>query len=115
LWHIEQGPRFAAFREVSERGPLVPGTGLPGRVVATAKPYWIASLAEEEEIWSERTRAAGQAGLRSAFGFPVLVENRIAGILEFFSLQSAQADEEFLTVMGSIGAQLGQVMLRQRA
>ncbi len=115
LWHLEEGPRFAAFREVSERGPIAAGTGLPGRVVATGKPYWIASLAEEEEIWSDRTRAAGQAGLRSAFGFPVLVEEKIRGVLEFFSLQTAPPDQEFLTIMGHIGSQLGQVILRQRA
>ena len=115
LWRLEEGPRFAAFREVSERGPIAAGTGLPGRVVATGKPYWIASLAEEEEIWSDRTRAAGQAGLRSAFGFPVLVENQIMGVLEFFSLQTAPPDEEFLTIMESLGSQLGQVILRQRA
>jgi PAS domain S-box-containing protein len=114
MWHLEDEGRYSAFRAVSERSSFVPGTGLPGCVLASQKPQWITSLAEEE-IWSERTRAAGQAGLLSAFAFPVLVEEKIRGVLEFFSPQIAPPDQEFLTIMGHIGSQLGQVILRQRA
>ena len=56
-----------------------------------------------------------QAGLRSGFGFPVLVDEKIVGILEFFSLHTAQPDEELLAILGHIGSQLGQVIKRQRA
>ena len=114
LWHIEEDDRFAAFREASDRCCFAPGTGLPGCVLASGKPQWIVNLADEEPL-SERTRAAVQAGLRSGFGFPVVVEEKIIGVLEFFSLQTVQPDEEFLTMMGHIGSQLGQVIIRQRA
>jgi signal transduction histidine kinase/CheY-like chemotaxis protein len=43
------------------------------------------------------------------------VEEKTEGILEFFSLQTVPPDEEFLKVMGNIGSQLGQVIIRQRA
>jgi PAS domain S-box-containing protein len=114
IWHFEKDGRFAAFRESRDRGRLIAGAGLPGRVLASGKPQWIVNLADEEPL-TEPTRAAGEAGLRSGFGFPVLVEERVMGVLEFFSLQIVQPDEEFLAMMGHIGSQLGQVIIRQRA
>jgi PAS domain S-box-containing protein len=114
LWHVEQPARFAAFREASERCRLVPGSGLPGCVLESGKPRWIVNLAEQEPE-SERIRAGGQAGLRSGFGFPVLVNEKVMGVLEFFSIEAALPDEELLTMLGHIGSQLGQVIIRQRA
>src|SRR6202030_2950894 len=86
----------------------------PGCVLASGEPEWIVDLAGEEPL-PERTRAAVEAGLRSGFGFPIVVDEKIVGVLEFFSLQTEQRDEEFLTIMGHIGSQLGQVIIRQRA
>ena len=56
-----------------------------------------------------------RAGLRSGFGFPILVDGKIVGVLEFFSLQTVQPDDDLMVVMGHIGSQLGQVIVRQRA
>ncbi len=113
FWQAEEDGRFDVFREASDRCRFAPGTGLPGSVLTSGKPQWIVNLAGEEPL-SERTRAAVQAGLRSGFGFPVLVEEKIIGVLEFFSRQTVQADEELLTIMSHIGSQLGQVIIRQR-
>jgi PAS domain S-box-containing protein len=114
LWHLEKQGRFAAFREVSERRRAEPGTALPGCVLNSGTPQWIVNLADQEP-GSERTRAAAEAGLRSGFGFPVLVEEEILGVLEFFSLETAQPDEQLLAILGHLGSQLGQVIVRQRA
>jgi PAS domain S-box-containing protein len=114
IWRVEDEDRFAAFRAASEGCRFAHGNRLPGWVPACGKPQWVVNLADEDPL-SERTRAAVQAGLRSGFGFPVMVEGKILVILEFFSLQTMQPDEDFLTMMGHIGAQLGQVIVRQRA
>jgi PAS domain S-box-containing protein len=113
LWHDEDS-HFAAFREVSDRCLAATGTGLPGCVLASGKPEWIVDLAGEQPA-SERTSAAVAAGLRSGFGFPVLAQESVAGVLEFFSEQAVQPDDEFITVMGLIGSQLALVIIRQRA
>jgi PAS domain S-box-containing protein len=114
IWHVEDEARFAAFRAASDHCRFARETGLPGCVLASGKPQWIVNLADEEPL-SERTRAARQAGLRSGFGFPVMLEEKIFAVLEFFSLEVAQPDEQFLTMMETIGSQLGQVIRRQRA
>ncbi len=114
IWHIEDADRFAAFRAASDLSHLIAGPGLPGCVLASGKPCWIVHL-EDETPLSARTAAAIEGGLQSGFGFPILVEEKIIGILEFFSLHTVETDEEFLTVLGHIGSQLGQVIIRQRA
>lgn len=114
LWHIQEEGRFAAFREASNGCCFALETGLPGGVLASAKPHWIVNLADEKPP-SERTHAATEAGLRSGFGFPILVDEKIIAVLEFFSLETVQPDKELLAIMGRIGSQLGRVIIRQRA
>jgi len=113
IWRQDDAGRFAAFRETSDGPALVPGMGLPGRVLLSGKPEWIVDLGDVEVF--PRAAAARSAGLRSGFAFPVAVKDEIVGIGEFFSLQTVQADEELLAIMVQIGSQLGQVIIRQRA
>lgn len=114
IWHLQDPERFAAFREAADRDRILERKGLPGLVLATGLPQWVVSLADEQPM-SERTRVAVEAGLRSGFAFPVIVEEEVIGILEFFSQHTVQPDEEFLNILGNIGSQLGQVIKRQRA
>ena len=114
IWQIEEEDHFAGFREVTDRFSAADWTGLPGRILATRNPQWIVNLADEDPL-SERTRAAAEAGLRTGFGFPVVVEESIIGILEFFSQHTVQPDEDLLNMVEHIGSQLGQVIKRQRA
>ncbi len=114
FWQSEDNGRFDVFREASDRCRFAPETGLPGSVLTSGKPQWIVNLADEEPP-SERTRAAVQAGLQSGFGFAVMVDETIIGVLEFFSHQTVQPDEPLLNIMAHIGSQLGQVIIRQHA
>ncbi|MDP8990748.1 MAG: response regulator [Acidobacteriota bacterium] len=114
LWHLQDDARFAAFRKVTDNTAAAPGRGLPGRILSSGKPQWIVNLADETPL-SERTRAAVEAGLHSGFGFPIVVDEQIIGILEFFSLYTVPPDEELLNMLEHIGSQLGQVIIRQRA
>ena len=114
IWQVQDGERFAKFREVTGHAPVASGIGLSGCILASGTPQWILNLADEAPL-SVRTRAAVDAGLRSGFGFPIVVDEKIIGILEFFSLYTVAPDEELLGMLGHIGAQLGQVVKRQRA
>ena len=113
FWHIE-GAGFTALREASNYCAVSLTTGLPGAVLASRRAEWIVNIADEE-LSSARARAASEAGLKSAFGFPVFVQQNIIAVLEFFSPQAVPPDQELLTMMEHIGTQLGQVVIRQRA
>jgi PAS domain S-box-containing protein len=112
IWHADESDRFAALREASDDHPFTE-TGLASRVLASGKPEWIVNLTESEVL--VRAEAAAQAGLQSGFAFPILVEDKVIGVLEFFSLQTAQPDHQLLKMMEHVGIQLGQVIIRERA
>lgn len=113
LWHIERDERFAALCDATQSTRLYSGMGVPGRVVKSGKPAWIRDLLVESEFTEKM--AAADLGVRGAFGFPVLVQGEVVAVLEFFSHQVEEPDEELLSVMSNVGAQLGQVVERTRA
>jgi NO-binding membrane sensor protein with MHYT domain/signal transduction histidine kinase len=111
LWHIENEERFVALCDATQSTRLYSGMGVPGRVVRSKKPAWIRDLLLEDES----PRAAADLDVRGAFGFPVLVQGEVVAVLEFFSHKVEEPDEELLSVMSNVGAQLGQVVERTRA
>jgi PAS domain S-box-containing protein len=114
FWHFEEHGCFESFHRASDRCQTAHLAELPSAVLASRKAAWIVDLANID-VLSERMRAAAQAGLHSGFGFPVLVENKIIAVLEFFSPTAVPPDDDLLSVMEQIGTQLGQVVIRQRA
>jgi PAS domain S-box-containing protein len=92
---------------------FVKGRGLPGRIWESAKPVWIRNLKKDRNF--VRAPYAGRSGLRSGFGFPILLGNEVLGVIEFFSQEIRQPDLELLEMIGSVGSQIGQFQERKRA
>ena len=74
---------LGTFIAESRKNELLPGEGLPGKVFSTSEAAWIPDLSQDE--YFKRNPIIAKAGLKSAFGFPVLVGNDAIAILEFFS------------------------------
>ncbi|WP_426051845.1 ATP-binding protein [Brevundimonas sp. SL161] len=110
LWWALDEPEFC---EISERSTFPAGVGLPGRVMADKAPIWVTDATVEATFL--RAEAAKRCGLRAAFGFPVLVGEEVAVVLEFCSYKVEKPDESMLRIMTQIGAQLGRVIERDRA
>ena len=113
VWYLGETDRFDVFRRVSEETAFDLSVGFPGRVWATAAPAWIADLSADESF--ARIDAATAVGLRSAFAFPILIKQEVAGVLEFFSTRHEPIDDQLLGAMAQIGKQLGLVIERTRA
>jgi predicted signal transduction protein with EAL and GGDEF domain len=113
LWNEHRASRFDAFCRSSEERQFTAGVGLPGCVLMSAAPKWLrhGDLAQAS---FPRALIAEQAGLRSAFAFPVLVGHEVAVVLEFFSLQELEPDDALLKLMLQVGTQLGRVVERRR-
>jgi PAS domain S-box-containing protein len=97
-------PEVAAFATATRKLVLDFGEGLPGRVQASGEPAWIADV-EADENFPRRTLAV-EAGLRSAFAFPLAG----GGTLEFLTTAGATPDLDLLATLTSLGRRIGHWM-----
>lgn len=116
LRHVESwsasGLSAGDFEVASRNSPMEPGMGLPGRVWKSGAASWILDVGQDANF--PRAAAAARVGLRSAFGFPILLEAEVLGVLEFFSRQKRQPDDDLLRTLSVIGSQIGQFTERKR-
>lgn len=105
--------KAAAFLAGTRARTFEPGIGLPGRIWSSRAPAWVPDVLRDTNF--PRAPFAAKEGLHGAFGFPIALGGEILGVVEFFSHEIRQPDEELLRLMGSIGSQVGQFIDRQRA
>lgn len=113
IWYIESPETFKVFKKITEQTTFEMGIGLPGRVLKSKKPVWIRDVTKDKNC--TRAKLGEYIDLRGAFGFPVIVENKVAAVLEFFTREVKAPDDTLLETMAQIGIQLGNVIERQRA
>jgi adenylate cyclase len=100
------------FKAITWQTTYHSGVGLPGRIWARRSPYWIKDIADDHDF--KRSKAAVAVGLQAAFGFPILDENQILGVMIFFSREAQPKDVELLQMMLSIGSQIAQFIKRKQ-
>ncbi len=101
------------FDQLTRNSAFKKGVGLPGRVWETSKPLWIDNVVRDENF--PRSPLALREGLRGAFGFPILIGTEVWGIIEFFSPEIREPDDELMNLAAGIGGQIGQFTQRKRA
>jgi PAS domain S-box-containing protein len=112
-WYLKDAQRFATFRTITEAVRLAPGVGLPGRVMASQKPAWIADMILSASTF--RTRVIQDLGIRAGFALPVILGDDVAAVLEFFATEAIAPDAALLDILHHVGTQLGRVVERMRA
>ena len=113
LWYLEDDSRFGPFRVWTEKLGAVAKDELACQVLVSGKPSWLSNLSHDRPL--ARAEVARQLHIQSAFAFPVLSQQKSVAVMEFFSTQQQELEEDFLEVMAHIGAQLGRVFERARA
>ncbi len=102
-----------AFIEATWNAVFKPDVGLPGRIWSSGQPAWIANLSTDDNF--VRAEAAAAVGFHSAFGFPIMVGKDVEGVVELFSLQTREPDEQLLNMVADIGLKIGQFGERAKA
>ena len=110
VYYPHDPDRFRRFREATLTMRFPRGDGLPGRVFASGQPEWSTDL--RRDLAERRAVMAQELGIRTAIAFPILVRERVAGVLEFFSDQVIPPDERLPAVMAGVGIQVGRVLER---
>jgi PAS domain S-box-containing protein len=112
LWH-KASIEVPEFERASRECTFAPGLGLPGRVWSSLEPKYIPDVVLDENF--PRGPIAEREGLHAAFGFPILLGGEALGVIEFFSREIRQPDQELLNMLATIGSQIGQFIERKRA
>ncbi len=86
------------------------GTGLPGRVWASTKPAWIEDVTNDSNF--PRSFVAKEAGVHSGFGFPIISGEKFWGVMEVFTTDRSDPDEDMNNLLNNMGSQIGQFMQR---
>src|SRR5439155_2311970 len=101
------------FEAVCRQSTFEKGIGLPGRVWANLRPAWIPDVTSDNNF--PRAPIATAEGLHAAFAFPILFDEEFLGVMEFFSDEIREPDEDLLANFSGIGSQIGQFIERKHA
>lgn len=112
IWHFPYLD-ISEFIDAKKRMHLARGEGFPGRVWQAVSPLWIANVAEEPTL--ARFSIFQKVGLHAAIGFPIMDNQEIVGVLEFFSQQIKEPDSDLVTLMSNLGSQISQYVHRRAA
>ena len=104
-------PEFDAHQPRRRRSRAA--IGLPGRVWASGEPAWIPDVVQDRNF--PRAAIAAREGLHAAFGFPVLLRGEVLSVMEFFSREIRPPDESLLSMLRTVGNQIGMFIDRRRA
>lgn len=97
----------AAFVERGGGARFRPGEGLPGRVIAGARPIWLRADAATNESFAPP--------FATALGFPIMARNQVDAAITCFSRERQAEDPALLDMLAGIGRQLGEFRRRTEA
>ena len=127
LWNVDRGERclrcvatwhpptlpFDEFAAASRSTTFTAGIGLPGRVWSAGQPAWIPDVVRDSNF--PRSASTNRVGLHAAFGFPLLNDREVLTVMEFFSREIRQPDEDLLAMLATVGRQVGLFVDAKRA
>jgi two-component system, cell cycle sensor histidine kinase and response regulator CckA len=112
IWH-QPSVDAVEFSRVTMQDNFTHGLGLPGRVWAAGQPAWILDVMQDSNF--PRAPFARQANFHGAFAFPIMINEKVLGVMEFFSHEIRSPDEDLRQVFATAGSQLAQFFERKRA
>jgi hypothetical protein len=97
---IESGTAGQEFRDVTLTASFAEGVGLSGRAWRARDLVFVPDLAEVTDC--VRAPAAQRAGVRSGVCFPITVEGRLLGTMDFFTTESIDLPESRASALRNV-------------
>lgn len=114
IWQLNNPEQFASFRKVTEQTVIRPGEAFVSRAFATGKPVWVEDVTQHPAY--SRAGIPGQnIGVRAGIALPVIALGQVVSVLEFYSDQVIEQDDELMLSLVHIGTQLSRVFERKQA
>ncbi len=99
------------LRTVSLELRFARGEGLPGRVWVCREAIWLPDVVAEATC--PRAATAHKVGIQAALAVPVLADERVLAVLEFFLGDTHSEDERTVNLVRGVATQLGSVIQRK--
>jgi len=99
--------------QVTERTSFKHGVGLLGKAFASGKSEWIVDVTKDINFL--RSQSAADNGIKAGFAAPKLVGEDVVAVMEFFSEETFEPDQDLLSVLENISTQYGRVIERKKA
>ena len=101
------------FAAITWLTTLQVGNGLAGKIWENISPLWCEDIANDDIC--PRFKQVEETELHATFGFPILNDNQILGVMIFFCREVVFKDEDLQQMMVSIGSQIAQFLQRKQA
>ncbi len=112
-WY-SKGMGFDALIEASKNINFPPAEGLPGRVWESKRPEWIKDVTIDGSVFL-RAPAAAEAGIKAAFGVPIVSGEKVLAVLVFFMSEPKKEDKDLVRFVEAVAAHLGTIARRKLA
>lgn len=107
-------PALELFRTESSSVTFAFDEGLPGRVYSSQSPEWIPDASDEPLDVFHRAELAADAGVRAAFGVPVMAGDRVVAVLAFFLTERRAVDDPLAQDISAVASSLGGLVERKQ-
>lgn len=113
IWYCSNNTRFKNLIEETKNFTFKPNVGLPGKALANRTSIYIKDVNAGNEFL--RLKKTDKITIRSAFATPILVNNKVVAIMEFFHYEEIAEYQSILDIAKQIGIELGYVIGRKKA
>lgn len=107
LWYLDSSinPKdIENFVNLSEKTTFASGQGMVGKVLESKAPVTIADVTALAGFM--RAEAAKKNNVKGCFAFPIVYKDEVKIVLEFFSHECAELDDDTLKILEFAGKQL---------
>lgn len=111
-WQHEDSQGLQEFTKMSKDCCFKYGEGLPGRIWKNKQAEWIENVSLDPNF--PRYKSAQTSGLRSGFAYPLIYENKVLGVMEFFMRRYFKPSKTLLQSLNNIINQIGIFITRER-
>ncbi len=109
-FQVESGSVNEEFRRVTLESTFAEGVGLSGRAWKARDLIFTRDIGEMKDC--SRAPVAKRAGVKSGICFPILVEGKVAGTMDFFSLETLTLSPARTEALRRVGVLVSQAVTR---
>lgn len=112
IWYFSNNNNYRELQTASEQIALARGEDLPGQVWETGKAVWITNIEQDDSMI--RRKEQTRLGVRSAFAFPIKIDDDVIAVVEFFNTKLVSPDQNLLTLARGVKDKIRQMIERMQ-